>query len=153
MSTELSVAYCAGLFDGEGCVAVYLFPKQFSVSLSLNNTDFRLPLAMYEVFEGRVSTNTGRDKKRAQAVWTVRTKRAVSVARALLPYSISKHDQLELLLQLEPYVDVYYKALSPNDLQICKSLTERIAELKRVDWESHASRAGIDSLILGLAEV
>jgi len=150
----LSVAYCAGLFDGEGCVAVYLHRKQLAVCLSLNNTDFRLPLAMYEVFKGRVSpSSTRKDRNKAQAAWTIYRKEAIMVARELLPYSISKHDQLELMLQLEPYVDSYFRALSPNDLHTCYSLTERIAELKQVDWESHASETGINSLILGLAKV
>ncbi len=143
-----NIAYCAGLFDGEGCVGAYLRSNRLHVYLALTNTDFRLPLAMYEVFGGHTyARTTKKQNHKAHASWYIFGMNALLVARVLLPYSIGKHDQLELLLHLEPRIRL--GTVMPQETQ---DIVEKISELKHIDWSPYASKEGIAGLRSGLLE-
>lgn len=112
--TELEKAYAAGLFDGEGCVQLYMRPGDYSKpkdkrtnnsfrsNLSLANVDPTPVHWVKERWGGSFKTNHGpwRQKAGYRACYYLQltAKDAERFARDIYPYAIVKREQLRLWL-------------------------------------------------------
>jgi len=112
--TELEKAYAAGLFDGEGCVQLYMRPGSYSgpkerrkdnafrANLSLSNVDPAPIVWIQERWGGHLRTNNGPWRQRAEYrachYLQLTACDAERFARDIQPYLIVKHEQIRLWL-------------------------------------------------------
>lgn len=91
MLTEFDIAYCAGLFDGEGTIFLGKGSKSTrKPRLQVQMTD-RAPVAkIASVFGGSVYAKTAQPGKKPLFSWTVEGKRAMDAAVEMLPYFVIK---------------------------------------------------------------
>jgi hypothetical protein len=101
LSVEL--AYAAGLFDGEGCV---IFNRRgtdggWQTELSLSNCDIRALEYMKDLFGGsvRMAVIARNENRYPIGAWTISGKKSADAAKAMLPYSVLKREQLKLYLE------------------------------------------------------
>lgn len=130
--------YAAGLFDGEGCVEVYEGPQtrgrgiRLNMTLSIGMTDVRPLREMQAHFGGALTTKKPRpDKPRwAQAWrWSVSGEEAERFAMLVLPYSITKKEQLELYMELRDTCQRgSVRVATPP--KVAKRRTQLIADIK-----------------------
>lgn len=95
-------AYAAGYFDGEGSVAVYKngTGRSFNNLLTITNTD-RVPLdRLCARFGGTVRQRTwSTTNRRSSFQWDITGAAAEEFARAILPYALTKAEQLRAFLE------------------------------------------------------
>jgi hypothetical protein len=99
------IAYCAGLFDGEGCVQYKIYPRKYKsgnmgkvwgITMEINMTEIEpLHYFLNVVKHGSVTykKNYGIGKK-DQWRWRVSHRKAFAVAKMIYPYSIVKRPKL-----------------------------------------------------------
>lgn len=137
-------AYAAGLFDGEGCVQVYLQGKgrtQLLIALSVSGTDFRPLEWLQERWGGRIQVydeGTGPrsdgSSRRPLGTWRVRSHRARDFANDIYPFLVVKRDQLELwfeALDLTRQRGGRQLALTEEERAAREDVASRVKELKR----------------------
>lgn len=97
-------AYAAGLFDGEGCVAVYyrVIDRQLTTSARIANTDPRPLEWMVETFGGKITWRGGvrRGKRKETYNWYLMNARALAFFTAIRPYVHIKGEQMDLAAEL-----------------------------------------------------
>lgn len=105
--TEAKLAYLAGVFDGEGCVAAYTSKASTGIyypRLSVSMTDLVALKMFQEAFGGTIKTRDSHAKRnpkhKIQYEWIVRVQDAADAAKALAKYCKVKRTQLELLQTL-----------------------------------------------------
>jgi len=104
--SETSKSYFAGLFDGEGTIALYPNNTKnsyvFGLAVGLTN-----PMAanmLLLAFGGTVDFKEYKNPKwRPLYTWRVYGKRAETVSRCLLPYLKLKREELEIALKIRNY--------------------------------------------------
>jgi hypothetical protein len=115
MSTIASIAYLAGVFDGEGCVHVQRSPRKtrsssftvYSLHLTIANTSTPLVIRCVSIMEELgvspiVERETKYTKKPIHYIKVQKKRDALVLAKAILPYSQCKRTELELaILYLE----------------------------------------------------
>ncbi len=108
-SSAAERAYAAGLFDGEGCVAIYdkaIKAKnwhQFTFSMRIANTDPRPLEWLVKKFGGSITKRAGarlREGRRECYTWYIMNSKAKLFVLAILEYTIVKRQQLEMGLEL-----------------------------------------------------
>lgn len=121
LAPETTIAYCAGLFDGEGCISLhrvftYAGRKETSygkhpnyryrINIVVNQVDFEAIKVLYDTFGGQVRykerrrlSPTGRPYS-ARWWWEEGDRRAVAILQQMLPYLRLKAAQAELALQV-----------------------------------------------------
>lgn len=104
---ETEVSYLAGLFDGEGCVAVYSRigksgSEQYSFQAKISNTERVLLLWVKDRFGGGVVKESGPPigKRRQSYVWYACNANAERFFRLIRPYVQIKGPQIDLALSL-----------------------------------------------------
>jgi hypothetical protein len=95
--------WAAGFFDGEGCVQLSLDGSSLKRRLIVTNCDPRPLLKLQHLFKGKVSSNSSNKKRnpehRNSFLWNVYSTNAEKAAEQLLPFSVTKKEQLQLFLE------------------------------------------------------
>jgi len=99
------LSYLAGVFDGEGCVAIGKSPPiqdgwspQYRVQLRVAMTDGVIPLLFQNVFGGGLTKRKLHISKKQQFTWEMTGHRCLVVLKELLPYSLIKRPQMEVAI-------------------------------------------------------
>lgn len=140
VSVKARNSYAAGLFDGEGCVLFYHQPirkSQFRIitALSVANCDRRCLEFLQEHYGGRIRKTEKRSGKRyTLGVWEVSGEEAENFARAILPYTILKREQLKLFLKGRTLMVGRGGTVTPAMQAQRIEIASRIKALKRPQW-------------------
>lgn len=121
MEKEVDIAYCAGLFDGEGCVTV-LWPKRNTFCMEINMVHEPALERFVEILGG-VVTKHSRQRPEQRQQYRVRFygPEAVRVGWLFFPYLVEKRDQVNEMIN-------FSRADSAPEKDRCK---RAISELKR----------------------
>ena len=100
MPTQLDIAYAAGIFDGEGTVAI---PSRLAVKMTT-----RAPIEhLHNTFDGHFyewgPTKTGRPVYE----WRVNGPDVIRVAESMRDYALTKRRELDIIISYYKYRDKY----------------------------------------------
>jgi hypothetical protein len=137
MSVEevAKLSYAAGLFDGEGCVLFYIRRDHTIIyAVEVANCDRRALDWLQANFGGRINVKTMR-RKHTLGMWTLNGPRATVFAKAILPYSILKREQLELFIEAREQINTRGAAALTEDQKLLREeYAAEIKRLKRPQW-------------------
>jgi hypothetical protein len=101
-----SIAYAAGLLDGEGCIAVYEYPtklgfQQVRFDVQISNTDTRPLIWMRDTFGGSLSRRGGikRANCRECYYWHIMNAKAAEFLKMVRPFCKIKSEQIDAALE------------------------------------------------------
>lgn len=104
---SVRLAYCAGLIDGEGSVGIYWRTKPSGNKspeprIQCAMTDFDAVIFLHDTFGvGRLEQRKKQAAHHKQQLrWTVDHRGAYEVAKALLPFCITKRNGLQKIVDL-----------------------------------------------------
>src|SRR5919109_3230595 len=100
--TTLQNCYLAGLFDGEGCVAVYRSRDSMSLRVMMNNTDPRPIRLIAQRFGGHIRCDTARASRfgtKPMWSWNATGHGALVFLEAIAPFVVIKREQVGLALR------------------------------------------------------
>lgn len=145
---ETERAYAAGLFDGEGCVELFMrssgrnkkgnVDNSLRAALSITGKDQRPLQWLLETFGGYIQqhTHTGRGDKNPVGRWMVTASAADVFAEAIHPYLRVKKEQIEIWQEARSLM--YRRGripgkrlIGPDEVAHRRSLVARVSELKR----------------------
>lgn len=110
------VAYCSGIFDGEGCVIInwktyrpkslhkHIGKQRFATYINVSNIDGRIIDKLCSIFGGIPYRSWG-GKNRTMYQWRLSGKNAEEAIRIMYPYLISKKEQAKLFLNFRDLVN------------------------------------------------
>ena len=144
---ETQRAYAAGLFDGEGCVELFMRPtgrnKKGNVDnsmravLSVTGKDQRPLQWLLETFGGYIQISTHPKRPHHQPVgrWSVTASKADVFAEAIHPYLRVKKEQVEIWMEAR---SLMYsrgrirgkRSLSEEEVSYRRSLVAQVSDLK-----------------------
>ncbi|GAI69533.1 unnamed protein product [marine sediment metagenome] len=128
-TNELEIAYIAGLFDGEGCVAVDRRYLPHNPGLTIEaKIGITTPAPLYlcqRIFGGKVQVETRHKGWHDCYRWRIFAKRAEVFFRVVEPYLIIKKDQANLAITLS--------SLRHSKSPLRWKIAEKIASLKLVN--------------------
>lgn len=145
-----TLAYFAGVMDGEGCVSIRRtkarpsvgLSTRYSVSVIVGNTNRELIARLASAFDaGSITYRYATRRKRACYLWALSSGPARAVLEALLPYLVVKKAQAEVVLDFIHGFDSHKGArrgafggtrVSEVELARRTALYERIRQLNRV---------------------
>ena len=135
---SLTLAYCAGFFDGEGCVYINRFQNQrhtagitWQLQISVTNSN-KEPLEKFQsYFGGRIRKQVCKKIKRFYWTWVCAAKTASLFLEAILPYSIVKKDEIILGLQFQSTMTRDRNRLSPELILIRQNCYDKMKEAKK----------------------
>jgi hypothetical protein len=149
--SKATLAYMAGLVDGEGCIALFEYwhknPKaidprgylRHKAVISVVNTNRAMLDWVAENFGGRVRQNTYRAPPCKQCyTWEVAHRHAAEVIEAIQPYLIAKKEQANLFLEFRKTGQHRGRAGLPDGI-----LQERVELTKRC---RNLNKRGVDAL-------
>lgn len=123
------IAWCAGFFDGEGCIALYHNGKQWLTMVTLTQRD-EMPIIIFEKQFGGKRFMTG--PKRDAIRLSFRKLEAQEMLSTLLPYLIVKRTQAVLLLEFwQIACDTSLSLQRGAGLERALVIAEEIKSLKR----------------------
>ena len=95
---EIEISYCAGLFDGEGCVTI-MWPKRQTYCLEINMTHKPTLERFAKCLGGTVTKHYNKRIEQKQQ-YRVRFfgKEAVRVGQLIMPYMTEKQMQISMLI-------------------------------------------------------
>lgn len=106
----IHLAYLAGIIDGEGCIHIgYYFNKSQNIStyhtlIQITSTDIALIKWLEENFGGKTSiytkAQTPKNSTLKPYTWKITGDNLTHICRLVLPYMISKKDQIEIMLKM-----------------------------------------------------
>lgn len=146
---DTDAAYAAGLFDGEGCVEVYMQSsgrrgkdgkrRSLRVCLSVSGVDTKPLYWLQEHYGGtvRVGRNGISPNKRPIGRWGVYGDESEMFAKAILPYVIVKREQLELWFEARRLFTSFKgrprtQRLTDEELLERAEIADRVKVLKHV---------------------
>ena len=99
----MSIAWCAGLFDGEGCFSIYSRNISYDMQASMQMTRGETVKAFHRFIDcGNISFRpTTNPKWKNLYRWQAFGSDVAKVAKLLLPYLITKKDQAELIIEFD----------------------------------------------------
>lgn len=138
----ITLAYVAGLFDGEGCVNVQIKKggRLVRAQLSMTNTSRKIVTIMQEVFGGSVCVRKPNGRK-VTGVWTVSGAEAERAADLLSRFCTEKKFQLESFVKLRKMMGNHQGCvIEPHILVERNRLANAIRSAKQdSEWSKHAA--------------
>lgn len=150
MADLCETAYAAGLFDGEGCVQLYMRPSTYSgpkrvdnafrANLSLSSVDPAPILWLRERWGGSLRVYDGPSRRaaghRPLHALQLTGKVAERFGRDIYPFLITKREQMELWLEARgmTYERGHNPGISAEELEIRRDLVAQIAALKKKEY-------------------
>jgi hypothetical protein len=139
MKTPVFLSWCAGFFDGEGCVLVEMSKsprskggQRFRLHATVTQTSLPCLHKFMEEFGGSIVTSeyTTPNGRRwsVQYRWSVRDADALSFLAAIHPYSVVKYD--EITAALEYPLNKKQNKLDDGVFEKRLEVRERLKELK-----------------------
>lgn len=127
------LAYAAGLFDGEGCVAIYQRKNQSTFFIDIANTDRRPLRWLVDTFGGRICRGHGSDRpgRRQCFKWYLMNSQAAIFLAAIRQFTKIKSEQIDLAQEFALTKGTRGVALSPEILALRHSLANQVSALKR----------------------
>lgn len=111
--TEMELSWVAGLFDGEGCVRLHI-DKENSGSKRLRISLIAMLGMVHKptitrlrdlVNVGNVYVKNGRNGLRKQFVWRAVSSEAKVFLESILPYSVTKREQIEMAIHAQDVIE------------------------------------------------
>lgn len=159
------LAYLAGVIDGEGCIGIRRTKRtgsckstRYSAAVTVGNTSRVLIEQLVRAFGvGCVTYRYPTKTKRACYLWSLSSRGAREVLRAVQPYLIVKREQAAVLLEFIDNFDSFKGArpgkkggqlVSPDELARRERLYQQLRTLNRVgprsdDRERSDSRSSV----------
>lgn len=147
MTTNETLAYLAGLIDGECCIGAYNVRQKSSTKspyaqITITTcmvTPFAVKL-LQAVFGGTIKAMTKTGNRRQTFHWCVRNREAESCLRAVLPFLREKREQAEVALSLAELRRSRGHTLQLTDEEIAdrEQYVQMLKNLKRVEYPSTA---------------
>lgn len=148
-SSPAKLAYLAGVIDGEGCIAIRKSKRtgsckstRYAAAVTVGNTSRVLIEQLVGTFGvGCVTYRYPTKTKRACYLWSLSSRGARDVLRAVQPYLIVKREQAAVLLEFIDNFDSFKGArpgkkggqlVSPEELARREHLYQQIRTLNRV---------------------
>ncbi len=132
MSNSLSdLAYCAGLFDGEGCVLLKKDKDNYALRIKISSTDYPVLDWLKEHFGGSIIVkHKGGDNRRKSWDWYCSSKENMNFMFGILPYLIIKKDQVIESIEYLCSIQEGGK-LTEDEIRLRKIYYLKLQELKR----------------------
>ena len=142
MSNELDyVAWAAGFFDGEGCVAAYCYLQkegylQYDLTIQVGQVELAPLRRLEEMWGGHINVqNEARAGWRRTYCWKLYGRKAASALTEMIPYLTVKKEQAELFVRLNAMVSAGIKrgrgqAVSEEEKAERADIVRNIALLK-----------------------
>lgn len=131
---ETLLAYLAGFFDGEGCIALYM-RKAWTAQVTVSQIDTDV-LDLYAQLSPTYTVVKVNGGHVSNYTWYSRS--AIPVVRALYPYLRVKKEQAELFLEWASYSDGRQPG-KPFPLEVRVRIGEIAMELKTLKhWDRDA---------------
>ena len=137
-SSDLELAYLAGIFDGEGCVRIHKSGKSFVLQVNVGNTSPGIVNCFHKVFGGCVAPlGSPRMPHHKQGYyWKVYSENAYRCLKELLPFLLIKHEEAEVAIKFHENrerCDGWSHRVSEEEL--CRRETEylKLRLLKKVE--------------------
>ena len=137
--TLTEVAYCAGILDGEGTIAITRNPPRkptqyspsFGLVVSVANTDNALILFLSSLWGGHTLVCCKpKGNKRAAYRWSLGGNQAVRFLKAVLPFLIIKRAEAELGIEFQSSKRKSPKRLSQETINKRQAMMNRMSALK-----------------------
>jgi uncharacterized membrane protein len=96
--TGYRLAYCAGYFDGEGCIWVGMSGNRFYLRINIATGDYETLLIFKELFGGVVMPVKASSSRKNIFHWMRDSSEAVKTLSALLPFMTSKREEAQLVV-------------------------------------------------------
>lgn len=106
----LHLAYLAGIIDGEGCIHIgYYFNKSqnravYHTLIQISNTEKCLIEWLENTFGGKAAlytkAQTPKNSRQIPYVWKITGDALTHICRLVLPYMISKKNQIEIMIKM-----------------------------------------------------
>lgn len=139
------VIWAAGFFDGEGCVRTTASAGKARATMArctIINTDPRPVTKFHEMFGGcvYVRENALRLNWRRAYEWTIQGAELDAFVRQILPFAVTKREQLELLVEFRKLMPGRgYRKMSESERwserKKLSKLSMQISDLKWVESE------------------
>lgn len=142
--SELQLAYLAGFFDGEGCISILKYKASkngrfYHRIVSGITQQIRIPLDLIqENFGGWVYLNKDRKMEANGQIpvhkWSGTASQALSLVRAIRPYSIIKRKEIDLALEFDEFCLRKQRSIPYEEMFVLReSYRERLSALNRGD--------------------
>ena len=110
--SDMELAYIAGLFDGEGCVAITRHFKKldgtkrpcemYTLRVQVTNVDPRVILPLREKFGGSLHITKHKSaKQRDTHVWISTSRVALEFLKAIRPWLVAKAQQADIAIDFQ----------------------------------------------------
>jgi hypothetical protein len=138
-----SIAYCAGIVDGEGCISIRRFKNsrrniRYSLHLEVNQTRPEAILLMRSVLGGRVNFVPRNGKYSGRWFWSSDSGHAAEILIKLLPYLTIKLEEAKLAIDFQSKKLVksgersFKLGLTQEELEWREQQYQKMKNLKRV---------------------
>jgi hypothetical protein len=138
---EETLAYVAGLFDGEGSIVIGCSLKRadrrnpsYWLQVGITNTDRELLDWLHTTFGGHISDNShipSRKERRPCWAWRIMSKEAQGFLIRILPYTRTKKQQALIAIEFQEHMTAYAstKTLSAQLLSARKEFRNKLRAL------------------------
>ena len=135
-SDQLSLAWAAGFFDGEGCIRV----NGASIRIVVSQVDPAPIVRFRELFGGQIRHVTFRSYRRPIHVLELGSRSAASALQALRPYLVAKAEQADAALEFQSGITKPKRgSVTDPERQRRAALGEKIRLLK---WRAYEGVRG-----------
>lgn len=136
-----TLAYLAGLFDGEGSIVICCssgkknrIASSYWLQVGITNTDRELIDWLYDTFGGHISDNSHSPSYKRQRpcwAWRVTTREAGRFLKSIYPYLRIKKNQAEIAIEFQEHMSSFAgnKALSKETLEMREGYRSQLRAL------------------------
>lgn len=134
----MSIAWCAGLFDGEGCFSIRSQGISYDITASIQMTHEETIRTFHKIIEyGRVSFRLSTNSKWKNLYrWQAFSSNAAKVASLLLPHLITKKEQAERLIEFNTVwkrrpTGIHYTEMPESEASLLRVIMSEMKDLNR----------------------
>lgn len=145
MTITETIAYCAGLIDGEGCIGAWNSTSHkraasptAQVTVIVAMTTPRGVKLLHNTFGGTLKVAEKPEGRKRQFVWKVVSRQAESCLNQILPYLLDKREQAEVALTLVGMRRERAntnRRLSQDEISARNACVDKLKALKRVEFD------------------